>query len=40
VTATLGTERYRVDLQAGRHLLVADEPVRAGIEIRTTIDRA
>jgi hypothetical protein len=40
-TATIGTDRYHVDLQAGRHGLTADErAVRAGTEIRTTVERA
>jgi putative redox protein len=29
-TATIGTDRYRVDLQAGQHRLTADEPVDHG----------
>src|SRR5207247_1695926 len=51
-TATIGTDRYHVDLEAGRHALAADEPaergektpgtraVRAGTEIRTSVERA
>ena len=30
VTATIGTDRYRVDLQADQHRLTADEPVDHG----------
>jgi putative redox protein len=29
-TATIGTDRYHVDLQAGRHGLAADEPAEHG----------
>jgi putative redox protein len=29
-TATIGTDRYHVDLQAGRHSLAADEPADHG----------
>ena len=29
-TATIGTDRYHVDLQAGQHRLTADEPVDHG----------
>ena len=29
-TATIGTDRYHVDLQAGRHGLAADEPADGG----------
>jgi putative redox protein len=29
-TATMGTDRYHVDLQAGRHALAADEPTDHG----------
>jgi putative redox protein len=29
-TATIGTDRYHVDLQAGRHALAADEPAGGG----------
>jgi hypothetical protein len=29
-TATIGTDRYQVDLQAGQHRLAADEPVDHG----------
>ncbi len=29
-TATIGTDRYHVDLQAGRHALAADEPADHG----------
>jgi putative redox protein len=30
VTATIGTDRYHVDLEAGRHVLAADEPADHG----------
>ena len=30
VTATIGTDRYHVDLRAGRHALAADEPADNG----------
>ena len=29
-TATIGTDRYHVDLEAGRHVLAADEPADHG----------
>jgi putative redox protein len=29
-TATIGTDRYHVDLQAGQHALAADEPADGG----------